>query len=44
MAIWPAIALPVQLEAVVNPFLISGAPEEQSRNVVQQAFSIPPLR
>src|SRR5688572_27717752 len=36
---FPASALPEQLPAVVNPALMSGAPEEQSKKVVQQAFS-----
>src|SRR5580765_540525 len=39
MPIFPSMAEPEQVEAVVNPALMSGAPEEQSKNVVQQAFS-----
>src|SRR4026207_2145266 len=40
-AMFPASALPEQLPAVWNPALMSGAPEEQSKKVVQQEFSLP---
>src|SRR5678815_351714 len=41
IAILPFIELPVHSSAVVNPALMSGAPEEQSKYVVQHASSFP---
>jgi hypothetical protein len=35
----PFIELPLQLPAVSKPAFMSGAPDEQSKKVVQQAFS-----